>query len=154
MSYSRNRADLVGHLGQDPEVRRSQDGRPIVTLSVATSEQWRDKATGERKERTEWHRVVVFNEGLAKVAEQYLKKGSYIAVTGTIRTRTYDDQTGTKRYVTEIIVQGFGDTLGLLDKMPSNRPPPAEGPEAYGRTTSRDPAPQTGGGDIDDEIPF
>src|SRR5262249_32258213 len=101
---------------KDPEVRRMQDGRPVVNLSIATSDTWRDKATGERKERTEWHRVVIFSEGLAKVAEQYLKKGSKVYLEGSLQTRKWQDQSGQDKYTTEVVLQGFNSQLTMLDK--------------------------------------
>ena len=107
MAGSVNKVILVGNLGKDPEMRRMQDGRPVVNLSVATSESWRDKATGERKEKTEWHRVVIFNEGLAKIAEQYLKKGSKVYLEGQLQTRKWTDQQGVDKYSTEVVLQGF-----------------------------------------------
>src|SRR5712671_4788726 len=114
MAGSVNKVILVGNLGKDPEIRRTQDGRPIANLSVATSESWRDKNTGERKEKTEWHRVVIFNEGLAKVAEQYLKKGAKVLIEGKIETRKWEKD-GIERYSTEVILTGFGCTLLMLD---------------------------------------
>ena len=110
-----NKVILVGNLGKDPEVRRTQDGRPIVQLSVATSETWRDKATGERKEKTEWHRVVIFNEGLCKIAEQYLKKGAKVYLEGQLQTRKWTDQSGAEKYTTEVVLQGFNSNLTMLD---------------------------------------
>ena len=107
MAGSVNKVILVGNLGADPEIRRTQDGRPIVNLRVATSETWRDKGTGERKERTEWHRVVIFSEGLAKVAEQYLKKGARVYLEGQLQTRKWQDQGGQDRYSTEVVLQDF-----------------------------------------------
>jgi single-strand DNA-binding protein len=115
MAGSVNQVILVGNLGKDPEIRRTQDGRPIANLSVATSETWRDKATGERKEKTEWHRVVIFNEGLCKVAEQYLKKGAKVYVEGALQTRKWTDQSGVEKYSTEVVLQGFNSTLTMLD---------------------------------------
>lgn len=115
MAGSINKVILVGNLGKDPEIRRTQDGRPIANLSVATSETWRDKATGERKERTEWHRVVIFNEGLAKVAEQYLKKGAKVYIEGQLQTRKWTDQSGQEKYTTEVVLQGFNSNLTMLD---------------------------------------
>ena len=115
MAGSVNKVILVGNLGKDPEVRRMQDGRPVVNMSVATSETWRDKATGEKKERTEWHRVVIFSEGLAKVAEQYLKKGSKVYLEGQLQTRKYNDKDGVEKYSTEIVLQNFNSTLTMLD---------------------------------------
>jgi single-strand DNA-binding protein len=105
----------VGNLGADPEIRRTQDGRPIANLRVATSESWRDKATGERKEKTEWHRVVIFNEGLCRVAEQYLKKGAKIYIEGQLQTRKWQDQSGQDKYSTEVVLQGFNSVLTMLD---------------------------------------
>ena len=115
MAGSVNKVILIGNLGADPEIRRTQDGRPIAHLRVATSETWRDKATGERKEKTEWHRVVIFNEGLAKVAEQYLKKGAKVYVEGQLQTRKWTDQSGAEKYTTEVVLQGFNSNLTMLD---------------------------------------
>ena len=115
MAGSVNKVILVGNLGKDPEIRRTQDGRPIANLSVATSESWRDKATGERKEKTEWHRVVIFNEGLCKVAEQYLKKGAKVYIEGQLQTRKWTDQSGADKYSTEVVLQGFNSNLTMLD---------------------------------------
>ncbi len=115
MAGSVNKVILVGNLGADPEIRRTQDGRPIVNLRIATSESWRDRNSGERRERTEWHRVVVFNEGLAKVAEQFLRKGSKVYIEGQIQTRKWQDQSGQDKYSTEIVLQGFNSTLTMLD---------------------------------------
>ena len=115
MAGSVNKVILVGNLGKDPEVRKTQDGKSIVNLSVATSEQWRDKNTGERREKTEWHRVVIFSEGLARVAEQYLKKGAKVYLEGQLQTRKWTDQSGQERYTTEIVLQGFNSTLTMLD---------------------------------------
>ena len=115
MAGSVNKVILVGNLGADPEVRRTQDGRPIVNLRVATSESWRDKNTGERREKTEWHRVVIFSEGLAKIAEQYLKKGSKVYLEGALQTRKWTDQSGVEKYSTEVVLQGFNSTLTMLD---------------------------------------
>jgi single-strand DNA-binding protein len=113
MAGSVNKVILVGNLGADPEVRQTQDGRPIVNLRVATSDSWRDKATGERREKTEWHRVVIFN--VARVAEQYLKKGSKVYLEGSLQTRKWQDQSGQDRYSTEVVLQGFNSTLTMLD---------------------------------------
>ncbi|MBB3607913.1 single-strand DNA-binding protein [Rhizobium sp. BK602] len=115
MAGSVNKVILVGNLGADPEIRRTQDGRPIANLNVATSETWRDRNSGERKEKTEWHRVVIFNEGLCKVAEQYLKKGAKVYIEGALQTRKWQDQNGQDRYSTEIVLQGFNSTLTMLD---------------------------------------
>lgn len=115
MAGSVNKVILVGNLGKDPEIRHTQDGRPICNLSVATSENWRDKNTGERREKTEWHRVVLFNDGLCKVAENYLRKGSKVYIEGQLQTRKWQDQQGQDRYSTEVVLQGFGGTLTMLD---------------------------------------
>jgi single-strand DNA-binding protein len=115
MAGSVNKVILVGNLGKDPEVRRLGSGDPVVNLSLATSESWKDKATGERKEKTEWHRVVIFNENLARVAEQYLKKGSKVYVEGQLQTRKWQDQSGQEKYSTEVVLQRFRGELTLLD---------------------------------------
>ncbi|MYZ47352.1 single-stranded DNA-binding protein [Propylenella binzhouense] len=115
MAGSVNKVILIGNLGADPEIRRTQDGRPIANLRLATSESWRDRATGEQRERTEWHRVVIFNEGLCRIAEQYLRKGSKIYVEGQLQTRKWQDQSGQERYTTEVVLQGFNSQLTMLD---------------------------------------
>ncbi|MEM7301043.1 MAG: single-stranded DNA-binding protein [Pseudomonadota bacterium] len=115
MAGSVNKVILVGNLGADPEIRRTQDGRPIANFNVATSENWRDKGTGERRERTEWHRVVIFNEGLCRIVEQYLRKGSKVYLEGQLQTRKWQDQSGQDRYTTEVVLQGFNSSLTMLD---------------------------------------
>jgi single-strand DNA-binding protein len=115
MAGSVNKVIIIGNLGKDPEIRRTQDGKPIANLTVATSETWRDKNSGERKEKTEWHRVVIFSEPLCKVAEQYLKKGAKVYIEGALQTRKWTDQAGVEKYSTEIVLQGFGGTLTMLD---------------------------------------
>ncbi|WP_322989604.1 single-stranded DNA-binding protein [Hoeflea sp.] len=115
MAGSVNKVILIGNLGADPEIRRTQDGRPIANLSIATSESWRDKNTGERREKTEWHRVVIFNEGLCKIAESYLKKGSKVYIEGQLQTRKWTDQSGQDKYSTEVVLQGFNGNLTMLD---------------------------------------
>lgn len=115
MAGSVNKVILIGNVGADPEIRRTQDGRPIANLRIATSESWRDRNSGERKEKTEWHSVVVFNEGLCKVVEQYVKKGAKLYIEGALQTRKWQDQTGNDRYSTEIVLQGFNSTLTMLD---------------------------------------
>src|SRR6201995_4180676 len=157
MAGSVNKVILVGNLGKDPEIRRTQDGRPIVNLRIATSETWRDKATGERKEKTEWHRVVIFSEGLAKVAEQYLKKGAKVYLEGALQTRKWQDKDGQDRYSTEIVLQGFNSTLTMLDGRGGAGGPP--GPTAARRPARAGAGGGAGGGggrrdDMDDEIPF
>ena len=116
MAGSVNKVILIGNLGADPEIRSTNDGRKIANLRIATSESWRDKATGERREKTEWHRVVIFSEGLAKIAEQYLKKGSKVYVEGSLQTRKWQDkESGQDRYSTEVVLQNFNSTLTMLD---------------------------------------
>ena len=165
MAGSVNKVILVGNLGKDPEIRRTQDGRPIANLSVATSESWRDKNTGERKEKTEWHRVVIFNEGLCKVVEQYLKKGSKIYLEGALQTRKWTDKDGIEKYSTEVVLQGFNSTLTMLDTRAGGAGGGSFGGEDSGgndfgssgpTTAARKPAMAGAGkrGDMDDEIPF
>ena len=115
MSGSANRVILVGNLGADPEIRSTQDGRKIANLRIATSESWRDKATGERKEKTEWHRVSIFNEGLVKVVEQYCRKGQKLYLEGSLSTRKWTDQSGVEKYSTEVVLNGYGGVLTMLD---------------------------------------
>src|SRR3712207_1680245 len=115
MAGSVNKVILVGNLGKDPEIRRMGSGEPVVNLSVATSESWRDKTSGERKEKTEWHRVVIFNENIARVAEQYLKKGSKVYLEGQLQTRKWTDQSGQEKYTTEVVLQRFRGELTILD---------------------------------------
>ncbi|TYL87089.1 single-stranded DNA-binding protein [Bradyrhizobium rifense] len=165
MAGSVNKVILVGNLGKDPEIRRTQDGRPIANLSIATSETWRDKNSGERKEKTEWHRVVIFNEGLCKVAEQYLKKGAKVYIEGALQTRKWTDQAGVEKYSTEVVLQGFNSTLTMLDGR-SGGGGGSFGDEPGGDFGSSGPvssAPRravaAGGGggrnnDMDDDIPF
>jgi single-strand DNA-binding protein len=157
MAGSVNKVILVGNLGKDPEVRRLNSGDPVVNLSVATSENWRDKQSGERKEKTEWHRVVIFNENLAKVAEQYLKKGSKVYIEGQLQTRKYE-QGGVEKYTTEVVLQRFRGELTMLDGK-------GEGGRSYeddgGGFTAKAGAKRSSDGpresfnqDLDDEIPF
>ena len=120
MSGSVNKVILVGNLGKDPEIRHTQDGKAIANLSLATTESWRDKTSGERKEKTEWHRVVIFNESLAKVAEQYLKKGSSVYIEGQLQTRKWTDKDGAEKYSTEIVLQAFNGTLTMLGGKPES----------------------------------
>lgn len=115
MAGSVNKVILIGNVGADPEIRRTQSGTAIANLRIATSESWRDKNSGERKEKTEWHTVVVFNEGLCKVVEQYVKKGAKLYIEGSLQTRKWQDQSGTDRYSTEVVLNGFGSTLTMLD---------------------------------------
>jgi single-strand DNA-binding protein len=177
MAGSVNKVILVGNLGKDPEVRRTGNGDPVVNLRIATSETWRDKASGERKEKTEWHSVVIFNENLSKVAEQYLRKGSKVYIEGQLQTRKWTDQQGQERYSTEIVLQRFRGELTILDSRGGGGA--SEGAEDEGggfsrggddagggsgggraRQPERRPAPAaaSGGGsrfnDLDDDIPF
>jgi len=115
MAGSVNKVILIGNLGKDPEIRNTQDGKAIANFSLATSESWRDKSTGEKRERTEWHRVVVFNEGLANVARDYLRKGSKVYLEGQLQTRKWVDQSGQEKYSTEVVLQGFNAALTMLD---------------------------------------
>jgi single-strand DNA-binding protein len=157
MAGSVNKVILVGNLGADPEIRRTQDGRPIANLRVATSESWRDKSTGEQRERTEWHRVVIFNEGLCRVAEQYLRKGSKVYLEGQLQTRKWQDQSGQDRYSTEVVLQGFNSVLTMLDSRRSGEMGDRSGSGAeFG---SSGPMERNGAGssmraELDDEIPF
>ncbi len=162
MAGSVNKVILVGNLGKDPEVRHTQDGKAIVTLSIATSENWRDKATAERKERTEWHRVVIFNENLAKVAEQYLKKGATVYLEGQLQTRKYTDNAGVEKYTTEVVLQnyrgeltmlggkggGSGESAGMGGGDEFGQSSPMERPRGSGGKT------QSFARDLDDEVPF
>ncbi len=155
MSGSVNKVIIVGNLGADPEVRSTQDGRPIVNIRVATSERWRDRNSGEQRERTEWHRVVIFNEGLARVAEQYLRKGSKVYIEGQLQTRKWEDQSGQERYSTEVVLQGFNSTLTMLDGRGGGDEGGFSGPRGGGessRPSAQAPAFESGGSD--DDIPF
>jgi single-strand DNA-binding protein len=164
MAGSVNKVILIGNLGKDPEIRRTQDGRPIANLTVATSETWRDKNTGERKEKTEWHRVVIFNEGLCKVVEQYVKKGAKVYIEGALQTRKWTDQSGVEKYSTEVVLQGFNSTLTMLDGRGGggggNFGSDDGGDFGSGGPVSSAPrrAVAAGGGgrnnDMDDDIPF
>jgi single-strand DNA-binding protein len=167
MAGSVNKVILVGNLGKDPEIRRTQDGRPIANLRIATSETWRDKATGERREKTEWHSVVIFNENLCKIAEQYLRKGSKVFIEGALQTRKWQGQDGQDRYSTEVVLQGFNGNLTMLDGRAGGM---GEGGQAdyagdtggsYDAPPARSSSPSRGGSkggsfdkQLDDEIPF
>ena len=120
MSGSLNRVMLIGNLGADPVTRNFQNGSKVCNLRIATSETWKDRSTGERRERTEWHSVAIFSEGLVRVAEQYLKKGSKVYIEGQLQTRKWQDQSGADRYSTEVVLQGFGSTLTMLDGVDGN----------------------------------
>jgi single-strand DNA-binding protein len=150
MAGSVNKVILVGNLGRDPEVRHTQTGGKIVNLSIATSESWKDRQSGERKEKTEWHRVVIFNEGLAGVAERFLKKGSKVYIEGALQTRKWTDQSGQDKYSTEVVLGGFRGELTILD----NR---KDGGDSYGSSassSSSDSGWDSAPADLDDEIPF
>ena len=157
MAGSVNKVILVGNLGRDPEVRSTQDGLKIVNLSLATSESWRDKNSGERRERTEWHRVVIFNEKLGEVAEKFLKKGSKIYVEGALQTRKWTDQGGQERYSTEVVLQRFRGELTMLDGKGGGGPGAGGGGGGDMGEGFSEPASggrSGGGGDLDDDIPF
>lgn len=163
MAGSLNKVTLIGNLGRDPEVRSTQDGMKIVNLSIATSESWKDRNSGERRERTEWHRVVIFNENLGKVAEQYLRKGSKVYLEGALQTRKWTDQNGQDKYTTEVVLQRYRGELTMLD----GRGEGGVGGGGYGGGSDGGygggqqqsggydaPAPVGGPNDLDDEIPF
>ena len=169
MAGSVNKVILIGNLGRDPELRSTQDGMRIANLAVATSESWRDRVSGERKERTEWHRVVIFNERLAEIAEKYLRKGSKVYLEGALQTRKWTDQGGQERYTTEIVLNRFRGELTLLDGAGGARGaggPPMEGgyDEGYAGGGFDDERPASGSAaparartpvnDLDDDIPF
>jgi single-strand DNA-binding protein len=177
MAGSVNKVILVGNLGRDPEVRRLNDGNPVVNLRIATSETWKDKASGERKEKTEWHSVVIFNENLARVAEQYLKKGSKVYIEGQLQTRKWQDQQGVEKYTTEVVLQRFRGELTILDsrgggassEYGDEEPGQVRSGGDFGRSSPPERRPSstpsfgggnTGGGggsrynDLDDDIPF
>lgn len=143
MAGSVNKCILVGNLGRDPESRSFQNGGKVVNLRIATSETWKDRTSGERKEKTEWHSVAIFSEGLANVAEKYLRKGSKVYIEGALQTRKWQDQAGTDKYATEIVLQGFNAVLVLLDKN--------EGGERSGGTTSGASASGSFDSDLDDD---
>jgi single-strand DNA-binding protein len=168
MAGSVNKVILVGNLGKDPEIRRTQDGRPIANLRIATSESWRDKSTGERREKTEWHSVVIFNENLCKIAEQYLRKGSKVFIEGALQTRKWQGQDGQDRYSTEVVLQGFNGNLTMLDGRAGGMAEGGQADYAGGESGGHSDAPapraaRSGGAkgasagfdkQLDDEIPF
>jgi single-strand DNA-binding protein len=156
MAGSVNKVILIGNLGRDPEVRRLNSGEPVVNLRIATSENWRDKATGERRERTEWHNVVIFNEQLAKVAEQYLRKGSKVYIEGQLQTRKWQDQSGADKYTTEVVLQRYRGELTMLDgKGGEGRSFEDEGfSSGAGKKRVSDGPRENFSADLDDEIPF
>ena len=154
MAGSENKVILVGNLGRDPEIRSTQDGREIANLAIATSESWKDRNTGERKEKTEWHRVVIFNEGLVNVVKNYLKKGAKVYIEGQLQTRKWTDKDGQEKYSTEVVLQGYGGTLTMLDGKREG------GGMSEGGSGGGYSAPQQQGASkpaselLDDEIPF
>lgn len=166
MSGSVNKVILIGNLGRDPEVRRLNSGDSVVSFSLATTESWRDKTSGERKDRTEWHNIVIFNENLGKIAEQYLKKGSKVYLEGQLQTREYTDKDGNQRKTTEVVLQRFRGELTLLDsrgrgEMSDDRGAIAQstGGSSFGRSSPMEKRPATAGGGrmsdtLDDDIPF
>lgn len=161
MAASVNKVILVGNLGRDPEVRHTNDGKPVVTLNLATSESWKDRNTGERKERTEWHRVVIFNENLCKVAENYLKKGSKLYIEGALQTRKWTDPQGVEKYTTEIVLQRYRGELTMLDSRGEGGgfEGGSGGGFSGGASSGGDDSYGGGGGGgsvagLDDEIPF
>ncbi len=167
MAGSVNKVILIGNLGKDPEVRSTQDGREICHLTLATSDSWKDKNTGERKEKTEWHRVVIFNDNLTNVAKNYLRKGSKVYIEGALQTRKWTDQSGVEKYSTEVVLQGFGGTLTMLDGKNDGGGNASGGEGGYQSGGQRSVGSNYGGGqssgtrsnapapaDLDDEIPF
>ncbi len=174
MAGSVNKVILIGNLGRDPEVRSTQDGTKIVNFTLATSERWKDRGSGEQRERTEWHRVVIFNENLARIAEQYLRKGSSVYVEGQLQTRKWTDQSGQEKYTTEVVLQRFRGELTLLGGRGEGGSGDYSRGDDYGggsgggsgggygggsqggggRSSGGGPAPMGGPGDLDDEIPF
>ncbi len=162
MAGSVNKVILIGNLGNDPEIRHTQDGSPIAQLSVATSDTWKDRATGERRERTEWHRVVIFNEHLCKIAENYLKKGSKVYLEGALQTRKWTDNAGIEKYTTEVVLQRFNGELTMLDSRNSEGGGYGGGSGNYGAkpssgATSNDFSSSSSSStdsNLDDEIPF
>jgi len=165
MAGSINKVILVGNLGRDPEVRNMQDGSPVVNLSIATSESWKDRNSGERREKTEWHRVVIFNEALAKVAQNYLRKGSKVYIEGQLQTRKWTDQSGQEKYTTEVVLQRYRGELTMLDGRSDGGGGGYQSDDGYGASSYGGGAPAPSGpassgpaggmsNDLDDEIPF
>ena len=163
MAGSINKVILVGNLGRDPEVRSTQDGGKIVNLSIATSERWKDRNSGEQRERTEWHRVVIFNENLARVAEQYLRKGSTVYLEGQLQTRKWTDQQGVEKYTTEVVLARYRGELAMLGSRDSGGMSAASQDDGYGAQAPSQPnnqggnlpePPMASSGGIDDDIPF
>jgi single-strand DNA-binding protein len=155
MSGSICKVIIVGNVGADPDIRRTQDGRAIANLRIATSETWRDKETGDRREKTEWHRIVIFG-AVAEIAEKYVKKGSKLYVEGTLQTREWEDQQGVKRYATEVVLKPYNGTLQMLDgpkgRNDDGNPAPRENRESRSASRPAEPAPSED--DYNDDIPF
>ncbi len=151
MAGSINKVIIVGNVGADPEIRSTQDGREIANLSIATSESWRDKATGERREKTEWHRVVVFVEGIVNIIKNYVKKGSKIYVEGSLQTRKWVDNNGNEKYTTEIVLQGYNSSITILDSKSSDQPYEQRSQQSSSQSGSVN---EHITDDLDDEIPF
>ena len=162
MAGSVNKVILVGNVGRDPEVRSTQDGMKIVNLSIATSERWKDRNSGEQREKTEWHRVVIFNEALARVAEDYVRKGTSLYIEGQLQTRKWTDQQGVEKYTTEVVLQRYRGELTLLggrgDSSSMGAPAQMGGDQPMGgampKPAASTPPPMVGNGDLDDDIPF
>lgn len=167
MAGSLNKVCLIGNLGADPEIRRTQDGKPVANFRIATSESWRDRNSGEKREKTEWHSIVVFNEGMAKVVEQYLRKGAKVYIEGKMQTRKWQDQNGNDRYTTEVVLQGFNATLTMLSgrdesgggRGRDDRDEDGRGDYDAGRQSRGSGNQPSGGGSsygrhMDDDIPF
>jgi single-strand DNA-binding protein len=156
MAGSVNKVILIGNLGRDPETRQTQDGRPIVQLSIATSESWKDRTSGERREKTEWHRVVIFNERLGEVAGKYLRKGSKVYLEGQLQTRKWTDQSGTERYTTEIVLGRFRGEMTMLDTRSGEGGRESAAGGYLGESSGTTPVSQEkpAASDLDDEIPF
>lgn len=147
MAGSINKVILVGNVGKDPEIRSTQDGREIANIALATSESWKDKNTGERKDKTEWHRIVVFSEGLVNVIKNYIKKGSKLYIEGSLQTRKWVDNTGVEKYSTEIVIQGYNGSITMLDNKNSDN-------HNNSNTQNTLAEPASNFDDVDDEIPF
>lgn len=157
MAGSVNKVILIGNLGRDPEIRSTQDGREICNLTIATSESWRDKNSGERKDKTEWHRVVIFSQGLVSIAKNYLKKGSKVYLEGALQTRKWQDQSGVERYTTEVVLQSFNSVLTMLDSKNSGGGSSNDGgsyQQSYDNSSSQSQSNDFPVEELDDDIPF
>ncbi len=157
MAGSLNKVTIIGNLGRDVEVRSMQNGNQVANLNIATSESWKDKNSGEKKEITEWHRVVIFNKHLVGIAQQYLHKGSKVYLEGKLQTRKWTDNNGVEKYTTEVVLAAFDGVLTMLDGKTNGGPPPVGGPDDYGTSSGGlpgDDGPPPNMSDLDDEIPF